>query len=253
MSRASLALLISLVACGVACGNAPLSRPAPAPPVHGVADAPVQALALDADVSRMLDDWHDAAARADEARYFGHFAEGGVFLGTDGNERWTVPQFQAYAHPHFAKGKAWTFHATRRDIHFHLVPGTGSGQDGVAWFDEDLDTPHLGPARGSGVLVRDAHGVWKIAQYNLSIPIPNERFKEVRAAIEAGAVPATKPAEPAPAAAATTPSKPPAAAPPGKPAPKAEPEACAIARTARAHGKPAPSYEHICLSEGGKL
>lgn len=126
-------------------------------------------------VARVLDDWHDAAAKADEGRYFGHFASAGVFLGTDGKERWTVPEFRAYAHPHFAKGKAWTFRAVRRAISFG---------GGVAWFDEDLDTPHLGPARGSGVLVRDDGGAWKIAQYNLSIPIPNERFKDVKALID---------------------------------------------------------------------
>jgi len=35
-----------------------------------------------------------------------------------------------------------------------------------------LDTPNLGVCRGSGVLVRQS-GEWKIAQYNLSVPIPN--------------------------------------------------------------------------------
>jgi hypothetical protein len=54
----------------------------------------------------------------------------------------------------------------------------------VAWFDEDLDTPNLGPARGTGVLVKVGSGAWKIAQYNLSVPIPNERFKDVKALIE---------------------------------------------------------------------
>ena len=155
--------------------------PAPPPSTQARADercAPVDAgrsSANDAEVARVLDDWHDAAAKADEERYFGHFAVGGVFLGTDGKERWTVPDFRAYAHPHFAKGKAWSFHATRREITF---------LGDTAWFDEDLDTPNLGPARGSGVLVRDARGDWKIAQYNLSVPIPNERFKEVKALIE---------------------------------------------------------------------
>jgi hypothetical protein len=131
------------------------------------------------DISAVIDDFHDAAAKADESRYFGHFAIGGVFLGTDGKERWTVPEFRAYAHPYFAKGKAWSFHPTRRAI-------TVSGD--VAWFDEDLATPNLGPARGSGVLVRDSSrdpwAPWKIAQYNLSVPIPNERFKDVKALIE---------------------------------------------------------------------
>ena len=35
-----------------------------------------------------------------------------------------------------------------------------------------LDTPNLGVCRGSGVLIL-LGGEWKIAQYNLSIPIPN--------------------------------------------------------------------------------
>lgn len=140
-------------------------------------DAPPQTKTADADVARVIDDWHDAASKADETRYFDHFAKGGVFLGTDGKERWTVPEFRVYAHPHFAKGKAWSFRSTRREITF-----VGD----AAWFDEDLDTPNLGPARGTGVLVRDEHGVWKIAQYNLSVPIPNDRFKDVKALIENG-------------------------------------------------------------------
>jgi hypothetical protein len=137
-----------------------------------------QRTSTDAAVAHVLDEWHDAASKADEERYFSHFAEGGVFLGTAGSERWTVPDFRAYAHPHFAKGKAWSFRATRREITF---------LGDTAWFDEDLNTPNLGPARGSGVLVRDEHGAWKIAQYNLSVPIPNERFKDVKALIETDA------------------------------------------------------------------
>lgn len=132
--------------------------------------------AVQAEVAREIDDWHDAAAKADEGRYFDHFAAVGVFMGTDAKERWTVPEFRAYAHPHFAKGKAWSFKSKRREITF---------AGGIAWFEEDLDTPNLGPARGSGVLIRDGRGAWKIAQYNLSVPIPNERFKEVKALIEA--------------------------------------------------------------------
>lgn len=130
-----------------------------------------------ASVARVLDDWHDAAAKADEERYFAHFADGGVFLGTDGTERWTVPQFRAYAHPHFAKGKAWTMRSTRREVTF---------QNDVAWFDEDLISEGLGPVRGSGVLVRNAAGKWQIAQYNLSFPIPNEKFKDVKKLVTEG-------------------------------------------------------------------
>ncbi|MDG1707972.1 MAG: hypothetical protein P8H03_04380, partial [Emcibacteraceae bacterium] len=31
----------------------------------------------------VLDDFHDAAAKADKDRYLGHFTEDGAFLGTD--------------------------------------------------------------------------------------------------------------------------------------------------------------------------
>jgi hypothetical protein len=121
-------------------------------------------------IARELDDFHDAAARADEERYFAHFATDAVFLGTDASERWDVPAFRAYAHPHFAKGKAWSFRGVRRTI---AVRGQ------TAWFEEDLETQNLGPARGSGVLVRSGPR-WLIEQYVLSIPIPNERFQQVR-------------------------------------------------------------------------
>lgn len=140
---------------------------------------PVQAAAPSAQaaIAAALDDFHLAAAQADEARYFAHFDEEAVFLGTDATERWTKTQFQAYAHPHFAKGKAWSFRATRRAI-------TVSPDGKAAWFDEDLATPNLGPCRGSGVLLLK-DGVWKIAQYNLALTIPNGVAKAVKTRIEA--------------------------------------------------------------------
>ncbi len=137
----------------------------------------VQAASPQTQIAAALDDFHLAASQADEARYFGHFEDDAVFLGTDATERWTKAQFQAYAHPYFAKGKAWSFRATRRAI-------TVSSDGRTAWFDEDLATPNLGPCRGSGVLVLK-DGVWKIAQYNLAFTVPNGVAKDVRALIEA--------------------------------------------------------------------
>ena len=138
------------------------------------------------DVAAVLDDWHDAAARADEDRYFAHFTTDGVFLGTDATERWDVPAFRAYAHPHFARGRAWTMRATRRAILF-------SPSGDIAWFDEDLTTESLGPARGSGVLRREGDGPWKIAHYNLTITVPNDRFGEVRRLLESPPPPTPAP------------------------------------------------------------
>jgi hypothetical protein len=117
-------------------------------------------------VAAVLDDWHQAASVADEARYFDHFAANGVFMGTDATERWTVSEFREWARPHFKRKAAWSFKPHDRHIEF-------SADGKTAWFDEMLDTPNLGPCRGSGVLVR-AGRAWKIAQYNLSIPIPND-------------------------------------------------------------------------------
>ena len=127
-----------------------------------------------APIDAALDDFHDAAARADEERYFAHFAPDGVFLGTDATERWNVAAFRAYAHPYFARGKAWTFRGIRRDV---TIRGD------LAWFDEDLETQNLGPARGSGVLSLRG-GRWLIEQYVLSITIPNDRFRAVRDLLE---------------------------------------------------------------------
>jgi ketosteroid isomerase-like protein len=142
------------------------------PPAHSGAPDATPA-ARDAIVAA-LDDFHDAAAKADEERYFAHFAPDAVFLGTDATERWDAPAFRAYAHPHFAKGKAWTFRGVRRRV---------SVRGEVAWFEEDLETQNLGPARGSGVLThRD--GRWLLEQYVLSVTVPNEKFAAVKALLE---------------------------------------------------------------------
>src|SRR4051812_22863045 len=127
--------------------------------------------AADQAIARELDDFHDAAARADEQRYFAHFAPEGVFLGTDATERWDASAFRAYAHPYFAKGKAWTFRGLNRRI---VVRGD------LAWFEEDLETQNLGPARGSGVLSWHSDR-WLIEQYVLSITVPNDKFASIKA------------------------------------------------------------------------
>lgn len=150
-------LLLALVA------TTPATSPTPADPKT--------------EVAAVLDDWHAAAAAANEARYFGHFTPDAVFMGTDGTERWTRDQFRAWAKPYFTAGKAWSFTPASRTI-FIAPDGT------VAWFDEALATPNLGPSRGSGVLLKQG-GTWKIAQYNLSVPIPNDLMGEVKARIAA--------------------------------------------------------------------
>ena len=126
-------------------------------------------------VSTVLDAFHSAAAKADEEAYFGLLGPDAVFLGTDGTERWDKAAFRTFAHPYFAQGKGWTY--TPRDRHVRL------SRDGrVAWFDEMLDNASYGECRGSGVLEK-GDGGWKIVQYNLSVPMPNDLSKELVARI----------------------------------------------------------------------
>lgn len=117
-------------------------------------------------VAETLHDFHDAASKADGPRYFDHFAVGAVFLGTDATERWSVEEFKAYANPYFSQGKGWTYVASERNV---SVSAGGS----TAWFDERLQNEKYGEVRGSGVLVFERNR-WRIAQYNLAFPVPNE-------------------------------------------------------------------------------
>jgi ketosteroid isomerase-like protein len=144
-----------------------------APPIVHPATSSERA-AIDA----VLDDWHAAAANSDEARYFAHLTPDAVFLGTDATERWDPDAFRDYARPVFAAERGWRMRSVRRDV---IVRGD------VAWFDEDLETVNLGPARGSGVLVRSDDGRWRIAHYNLAITVPNDRFEAVRALLHSSA------------------------------------------------------------------
>lgn len=123
------------------------------------------------EVGTVIDAWHAAAAEANEEKYFSYFTPDAVFLGTDPAERWTRDEFRKWAHPYFARGKAWSFRSVSRWISF-------APDRTVAWFDEALDTPNMGGCRGSGVLLR-VGDTWKIAQYNLSIPIPNALTDDV--------------------------------------------------------------------------
>ena len=127
-------------------------------------------------IGGVLDAWHAAAASADEEKYFSFFTPDAVFLGTDASERWTRDEFRKWAHPYFARGKAWSFKSVARWITF-------APDHTVAWFDEALDTPNMGPCRGSGVLVATTSG-WKIAQYNLAVTIPNDLADEFKKRIE---------------------------------------------------------------------
>jgi hypothetical protein len=78
--------------------------------------------------------------------------------------------------PYFSQGKGWTYTPVSRDVFY-------AKDKQVAWFMEILDNASYGITRGTGVLER-IDGEWKVAQYHLTIPIPNALAKSVAAQIE---------------------------------------------------------------------
>jgi hypothetical protein len=117
-------------------------------------------------IDELLDGFHAAAANSDFDDYFSRFATGGIFLGTDASERWTVTTFKDYAKPAFSAGRGWRYVVEQRNL--ESVPGMD-----VVWFDEILTNATLGRCRGTGVIVREG-GDWKIAHYSLTLLIPND-------------------------------------------------------------------------------
>ena len=124
-----------------------------------------------------LDSFHQAAARADIDSYLAAMTDDVVFLGTDGSERWQGQAFRDFARTHFNAGRGWTYNPVARNI-------TVAADGKTAWFDETLHNDNLGQCRGSGVMVQSGGG-WKIAQYNLSVPVPNAMVHDVVADIAA--------------------------------------------------------------------
>lgn len=122
------------------------------------------------EVDQTILQWHESAAKADFENYFGFLSPDAIFIGTDASERWDKKAFQAYAKPHFDKGKAWTFKTLERNI---VVDSLQQ----IAWFDELLDTSFK-ICRGSGVLRKQGND-WKITHYVLSMTVPNEKSKQV--------------------------------------------------------------------------
>ncbi len=132
-----------------------------------------------AEIDSTLNELHDAAAKADGSRYFRLFTDDAIYIGSDAAERWTLKEFRGFAEPYFKKGTGWVYHPRARNVVIADVP-CGC----VAWFDELLDSESYGTSRGTGVLVRQ-NGRWRISQYALTFPIPNDLAKGMTAEIRA--------------------------------------------------------------------
>lgn len=130
-------------------------------------------------INHTLDQLHDAASKADGKRYFKLFTDDAIYIGTDAGERWTISEFRAFAEPYFAKGTGWTYKPRSRHVVVAEIPCHC-----IAWFDELLDSESYGTSRGTGVLTLN-NGLWKISQYALTFPIPNDLSKGMTTEIRA--------------------------------------------------------------------
>lgn len=121
--------------------------------------------------AHVLDLLNQYSSDADWDKYFALYRKDGIFIGTDAKERWGMAEFEHYSRP----TKGWRYDLTER----HLI------QHGdVILFDELLNSPAYGVSRGTGTLIK-TDGNWKIAQYHLSFPIPNEIAKQITTEIKA--------------------------------------------------------------------
>lgn len=132
------------------------------------AATPARAATPEQDITAVLDALHAAAARADGPAYFALYTPDATYLGTDAAERWSLTEFKGYAMPYFSKGQGWTY--VPRERHITIAPVDCRC---VAWFDELLDSQSYGTSRGTGTLVLTPDG-WKVSQYALTFPIPND-------------------------------------------------------------------------------
>jgi len=118
------------------------------------------------EINKILDNLHKYASEANGEKYFQLFSDQAVFHGTDLNERWSIDEFKKYAQNRFDSGTGWSYKSLERNIFINSSNTT-------AWFDEILINEKYGKFRGTGVLSK-IDDMWKIDQYNLLFPIPND-------------------------------------------------------------------------------
>lgn len=126
-------------------------------------------------LSTLVDEWHHAAAVADEKIFFDDMSDDAVYLGTDESERWLKADFIVWSKKYFDRESAWDFKPYSRNIQF-------SDDHKTAWWDEKLDT-WMGTCSGAGVATHTMNG-WKIRHYQLAMMIPNDKVNSVLEAIK---------------------------------------------------------------------
>jgi hypothetical protein len=118
-------------------------------------------------IDSLINEWHHAAAIADEQAFFGFMTKEAVYIGTDTSERWQRDELAAWSKKYFDSPSAWNFTPISRNITF------GPGNN-VAWFDELLNT-WMGVCRSTGIVVL-VDDRWKLVHYQLSLTLPNNQL-----------------------------------------------------------------------------
>ena len=133
----------------------------------GCISEPKQIMLIDS----LVNQWHHAAAIADEDAFFGRMTADAIYIGTDASERWRRDELREWSKEYFNRETAWAFKPLSRNI----TIGPGSQ---LAWFDELLDT-WMGTCRSTGIM-EIIEGEWKIIYYHLSVAVPNDKMDGYR-------------------------------------------------------------------------
>ncbi len=112
-----------------------------------------------------LDTFYSAGMVGNQAGVIAVLAPDAVFLGVAGKPRLQGQELRDALNESIASGSRWNYLSSERVVR-QSVDGS------VAWFDERLADQQLGNGRASGVLLKNGE-VWQIAQYNLTLPLPD--------------------------------------------------------------------------------
>lgn len=122
-----------------------------------------------AEMDKVIDQWHQAAAVGDSAGFFGLMTADAIYLGTDEKERWDRTSMGKDLGKYFNGKKAWKFIPYNRK--YIVLEDKKS-----ILFDECLST-WMGPCKATGKLTK-VKGKWLISYYNLNVAVSNDVVKQ---------------------------------------------------------------------------
>lgn len=111
----------------------------------------------------------DATKNGDVALLRKAFASNSRFVGTDDTEVWSISKLTELLQS--SNGEGWEMRLVSER---NFIPVSLSAVS----FLEFVNHKQFGPMRGSGVVIRDNSGEWRILDYILSFSVPNKVVDE---------------------------------------------------------------------------